>query len=207
MLDGMFLFSCSVRLFLTPPPQGKPCSKDGQFLPPGTPPIPPPPKSNNDWSPFLSRAGFELAEVLYTTAALSNTTINQLLSIWSATLVPHNDLAPILDHRELHATIDAIKLGHVPWQSCTARYNGLHPTNAPTPEWMVADHQVWYRDPRRVIHEIFANPNLAGGIDYAPYREFEGDERRYSNFMSGDWAWTQCVRSFLLWRRLLLILL
>lgn len=133
--------------------------------------------------------------MLYTKAALSNTIIDQLLSIWSATLVPHNDAAPILDHRELHSTIDAIKLGHVPWQSYTARYNGLHPTDAPTPEWMTADHQVWYRDPRKVIHKIFANPDLAGGIDYVPYREFENEKRRYHNFMSGDWAWKQSVRS------------
>jgi len=80
----------------------------------GTPPTPPPPKSNDDWSLFVSRAGFELAEMLYTKAPLSNDTIDKLLSIWAATLVPHDDSAPIIDHNDLHSTIDAIKLGHVP---------------------------------------------------------------------------------------------
>ena len=154
-------------------------------------------KSGDDWSPFTSRAGFELAEILYTTAALSNDTIDRILDIWAATLVPHNNSAPLTDHHNLHSTIDAIKLGHVPWQSYTARYNGLRPENGPTPEWMTTDYQVWYRDPRKVIHTIFSNPDLVDGIDYVPYREFDSNgKRRYCDFMSADWAWKQCVRTF-----------
>ena len=145
--------------------------------------------------------GFELAEILYTTAALSNDTTDRLLSTWTTTLVSHDDSPPITDHHDLHATIDAIKLGHIPWQSYTAQYNGLRPENGPTPEWMTTDYQVWYRDPRKVVHEIFANPDLASGIDYVPYREFENEVRRYGNFMSGDWAWTQCVRVLCFWHR------
>ena len=175
--------------------KGTPCTREGVFLPPRTPPTPCPPKSNDDWTPFTSRAGFELAELLYTTAPLSNNIIDKLLNIWSATLVPHNDSAPILDHADLHATIDAIKLGHVPWESYTVQYNGLRPDDAPIPGWMTTDWQLWYRDPRKVIHSLFKNPDLADGIDYVPYREFDGDERRYSDFMSGDWAWEQCVHN------------
>ena len=173
-----------------------PCSSDGTFLPPGTPPTPPPPKSGNDWSPFTSRAAFELADLLYTAAPLSNNFIDKLLNIWSATLVPHNDPTPILDHADLHVTIDAIKLRHVPWKSYTVQYNSLRPENAPTPEWMTTDYQLWYRDPRKVIHDLFRNPDLVDSIDYVPYREFDGDERRYCDFMAGDWAWEQCVRTF-----------
>ncbi|KAF9790606.1 hypothetical protein BJ322DRAFT_1104263 [Thelephora terrestris] len=172
---------------------GRPCRRDGEFLPPGTPPTPPPSKPDDDWSPFTSRAGFELAEIFYTTAALSNDTIDRILDIWAATLVPHNDSAPITDHHNLHSTIDAIKLGHVPWQSYTARYNGLRPEDGPTPEWMTTDYQVWYRDPRKVIHAIFSNPDLVDGIDYVPYREFDlNGKRRYCDFMSANWAWKQC---------------
>ena len=40
------------------------------------------------------------------------------------------------------------------------------------------------------------NPDLADGIDYVPYRDFEGGKRRYCDFMSGDWAWRQCVSKF-----------
>ena len=121
-----------------------------------------------------------------------------LTGIWNATLVPHNNLAPIIDHDDLHSMIDAIELGHVPWQSYTAKYQGLCPENGPAPEWMTTEYQVWYRDPRKVIHNILANPELANGIDYVPYREFINSKRRYCDFMSGNWAWKQCVCTFYL---------
>ena len=141
----------------------------------------------------MSRAGFELAKILYTAAPLSNSIIDRLLSIWSATLIPHHDSPPIADHHDLHLTINAIELGHVPWKSYTVKYNGLRPENGPTPEWMTTEYQLWYRNPREIIHHILANPELVDGIDCVPYREFENNNRRYSDFMSGDWAWRQCV--------------
>ena len=101
----------------------------------------------DDWAPFVSRAGFEAAEILYTKASLSNDTIDNLLSIWSATLVPHSDSTPITDHRDLHTTIDTIELGHIPWRSYTAKYHGLPPEDGPTPEWMTTDYEVWYCNP------------------------------------------------------------
>ena len=122
--------------------------------------------------------------------------IDNLLNLWTATLIPYNNSAPILDHNDLHATIDAIKLGHVPWQSYTVQYNGLRPDNAPTPEWMNTQYQLWYRNPRKVIHNLLANPDLVDGIDYVPYRDFKDDKRQYRDFMSGNWAWRQCVRRF-----------
>ncbi|KAF9779591.1 hypothetical protein BJ322DRAFT_1101760 [Thelephora terrestris] len=169
-----------------------PCDRHGHFLPPGTPPLPPPPKSNDDWTPFALRAGFELADILYLKAHLSQRTINELLEIWSATLVPHSDLPPILDHRDLHAQIDAIKLGNIPWRSYTAQYQWLRPNNGPVPEWMQDKYQLWYRDPRQVVRHILANPEFTSGIDYAPHRDFQDEERQYHDFMSGDWAWEQC---------------
>ena len=120
--------------------------------------------------------------------------INRLLSLWSATLVPHGDAAPIVNHADLHTTIDAIDLGDVPWESYTIQYNGVRPENGPVPEWMTTEYQFWYRDPQKVIHRIFANPNLADFIDCTPYQEFKNGECQYGDFMSGNWAWEQCVR-------------
>ena len=174
-------------------PQGAPCDHTGRFLPPGTLPTLPPPKSNDDWTPFTSRAGFELAEILYRKAHLSQSAINQLLEIWTTTLLPHDDLPPITDHCDLHAQIDAIKLGDVPWKSYTAKYQWLCPTDGPIPAWMDTKYQLWYYDPRQVIHHLFENPEFASGIDYAPHRDFQNDCRQYRDFMSGDWAWDQCV--------------
>lgn len=62
---------------------------------------------------------------------------------------------------------------------------------------MTTSYQLWYRDPREVIHNILANPDLADGIDYVPYHDFKDGKRRYCDFMSGDWAWRQCVSKFL----------
>ena len=194
MFDGMY--DSPLTMNVSDPIQGKPCCRDGVFLPPGTPPTPPPSKPDGNWTPFTSCAGFELAEILYTTASLSNSIIDNLLSIWSATLVPYNDSTPLLNHHNLHSTINAIKLGNVPWQSYTVWYNGLQPEDGPTPEWMTVEHQLWYQDPCKVIHNIFANPDLIDGIDYVPYHEFVNGKRRYSDFMSGDWAWNQCVCTF-----------
>lgn len=139
---------------------------------------------------------------MYTKAALSKENIDRLLNLWNATLVPYNDSPPILDHNDLHSTIDAIKVGGVPWQSYTAKYNGSLPDGAPAPEWMTTEYQVWYRDPRKVIHNMFANPDLVDCFDYVPYRDFMGDKRRYCDFMSGDWAWKQCV-SFTIYIKIL----
>ncbi|KAF9642903.1 hypothetical protein BDM02DRAFT_3192497, partial [Thelephora ganbajun] len=57
---------------------------------------------------------------------------------------------------------------------------------------MEAQYQLWYHDPRQVIHHIFANPEFASGIDYAPHHDFQDEKRLYHDFMSGDWAWDQC---------------
>lgn len=111
-------------------------------------------------------------------------------------MVPYDASPPILDHNDLHSTIDVIKLGRIPWKSYTVQYNGFRPENAPTPKWMTVKYQLWYRDPREVIHSLFANPDLADGIDYVPYRDFKDGKRRYCDFMSGDWAWRQCVSGF-----------
>ena len=175
-------------------PQGIPCDNRGNFLPPETPLTPASPKLNDDWMPFTSWAGFELTKILYLKAHLSQSIINQLLDIWSATLILHDDLPPIINHQDLHARIDAIGLGSVPWKSYTAKYQWLRPESGQIPEWMMAEYQLWYRDPRQVIHNILSNPEFASGIDYAPRRDFQNEKRRYCDFMSGDWAWDQCVR-------------
>jgi len=91
--------------------QGALCDSHSNFLPPGTPPTLLPPKSSNDWTLFLSCVGFELAELLYRKACLSQSNINELLSIWAVTLVLHCGFPPITDHQDLHAQINAIKLG------------------------------------------------------------------------------------------------
>ena len=60
---------------------------------------------------------------------------------------------------------------------------------------MDATYDMWYRCPRQTIHNILANPGLADKMDCRPYREYDtqSDERRFQDFMGGDWAWDQAV--------------
>jgi hypothetical protein len=43
----------------------------------------------------------------------------------------------------------------------------------PIPEWMDAKYELWYRDPRKIIHNLLANPEFVSGMDYAPHCDFQ----------------------------------
>ena len=168
---------------------GRRCDKAGVFIPPDTPPELPTPKAENDWWPFTSRAGFELADFLFTDAQLSQKKINHILELWAATLVPHNNSAPIANHLDLHQQIDAIELGDVQWEYAYLKYEGPLPRTVRHPEWKTAEYDVWFRDPRQAIKNILARPDFEGHVDYTAYQEFNSGKRQYGNMMSGDWAW------------------
>ncbi|KAI6132289.1 hypothetical protein EV401DRAFT_2053882 [Pisolithus croceorrhizus] len=57
-------------------------------------------------------------------------------------------------------------------------------------------YEVWYQDPREVIHGILASSEFTDSLDYVPYREYDAsnDQRRWQDFMLGDWAWEQVDR-------------
>lgn len=119
--------------------------------------------------------------------------VNELMEILSVYFEAHNDSPPFDGHRDLLATIDGIKLGGVEWESFTGRYTGTLPASGPIPEWMTTDFEVFYRDPHEVVRNMLANPDFDGEFDYTPYQEFENERRRWSDFMSGNWAWRQAV--------------
>jgi len=173
---------------------GRRCDRNGAFVPPNAPPEFPTPKAEDDWSPFASRAGFELADFLFTDAELSQRKINHILELWAATLVPHNDSAPIANHLDLHRQIDVISLGDVQWEHDYLKYKGPLPAATRHPEWKTVEYDIWYRDPREVIKNILARPDFNGHVDYGAYQEFNNEKRQYGNMMSGDWAWRQSVR-------------
>jgi hypothetical protein len=182
-LNGTYnIFVITLLSFST----GRRCDRNGVFVPPNAPPELPAAKANDDWSPFTSRAGFELADLLFTDAQLSQKKIDHILELWAATLIPHNDFAPITNHLDLHQQIDAIDLGDARWEHADLKYNGPLPTTTRHPEWKTTVYDVWYRDPCRVIENILANPEFDGHVDYAAYQEFNSEKRQYGNVMSGD---------------------
>ncbi|KAI6154962.1 hypothetical protein BKA82DRAFT_22386 [Pisolithus tinctorius] len=54
-------------------------------------------------------------------------------------------------------------------------------------------YDIWFRDPKDVIHDMLSRPNFLRDMDYRPFWEYESatDKRQWEDFMSGDWAWTQ----------------
>jgi Plavaka transposase len=166
---------------------------------PGEPPHPPSPPDTDptDWGAFGSKEGFEIAELVYRKARMSEGNIDDLFKICSGNQVPFSN------HKELYAAIDGLSVGGVPWQSFSVQYNGVYSNNggAPQPQWMSDVHEVFYRDPQQVVHEMLANPDFKDGMDFVPYRIFDKDGvRMYQHLMSGDWAWEQAVSFLLLLR-------
>lgn len=171
-----------------------PCDADGLDLEdPTAPPPPRPTPSPNDYTPFTSRAEFQLAEFLYKKAEMSAGLVNELMEILASYFAAYDDDPPFEGHSDLLKTIDGITLGTVPWESFTGRYNGPLPTDGPIPEWMTTDYEVHYRDIHELVRQMIANPDFKDEFDYTPYQEFENEKRRWSDFMSGNWAWRQAV--------------
>ena len=170
---------------------GTPCDSDGYDLDPGILP-----EDNNgsqsDWSPFTSQTQFETADFLFRKAEMSQANTDTLMRLWAATT--SDGCAPFQNHQEMLATIDAITIGDIPWQSFSAKYSGTAPPNNP-PDWMLREYKVFFRDPLSVVRSMISNPDFKGQFDYAPYREFDGGQRRLTNLMSGNWAWNQAVGS------------
>jgi hypothetical protein len=145
------------------------------------------------WSPFVSQAQFEAADFLFKKAELSQGNVDILMELWASSA--EDGQAPFRNHREMLDTIDTIDAGNTPWQSFTASYSGIKPSNNP-PDWMLKDYVVFFRDPLAVVRSVVSNPDFDGQFDYAPYTEYEDEKRRWSDLMSGEWAWKQAVGIF-----------
>jgi len=163
-------------------------------IPQDSPPLPHTPQGPEDWTPYRNRLEFETAQLLFSDVQMSAGNIDHLLHLWGVSLAAYEDSPPFAGHKDLYTTIDATPIGDAPWKSFGLGYSGDKPS-VDVPSWMDKTHDVWYRDPRAVIKNIFSNADFDGEIDYMPYREFSEDgSRRYKDFMSGDWAWDQAVR-------------
>jgi hypothetical protein len=124
------------------------------------------------------------------------------MELWASTTA--DGRAPFHDHQEMVETIDAIHGGDTPWQSFTASYAGAKPPSN-IPDWMLKEHTIFFRDPLAVVRNIISNPDFDGQFDYAPYTEFEDEKQRWTDLMSGKWAWKQAVGSVRIFFHSLLI--
>ncbi|EMD30780.1 hypothetical protein CERSUDRAFT_78623 [Gelatoporia subvermispora B] len=150
---------------------GRPCDADGTFLPKNTAPSPQPPRASDDYSPFEDHVQFETADFLYTRNQMSAGHIDELFYLWAASMAKHKDSGPFGGHRPLYETIDLIPNGDISWQSITLNYKDKDQLPDQAPAWQKADYDVWYRDPKKIIKNMLANPDFKDEIDYAPIRD------------------------------------
>ncbi|TCD67754.1 hypothetical protein EIP91_011996 [Steccherinum ochraceum] len=170
---------------------GEKVAEDDASPPPSLPDL-----TSGGFAPFTDRLAFETARLVYEKAKLPAKKIDALLNLWKASLLQHDGSPPFEDHAQLYATIDAIThAGDVNWECLTMRYTGDPPKTVGDHSWMDVEHEVWFRDPLKVVHNMLANPDFNGEIDWAPFREVieEDGERtyRFKDLMSGVWAWEQ----------------
>lgn len=138
---------------------------------------------------------FRLADFAFRQAELSGRDCNELLEIWAADKMQHDELAPFTSYEHMHAEIDSTKHGDVPWKSFKISWAGELTEDSPT--WKREEYEICYRDPDAIIRNMLDNPDFKDQFDYVPYVELDkSGQRRWNNFMSGNFSWRHCV-SFL----------
>ncbi|KAJ6527460.1 hypothetical protein B0H19DRAFT_969690 [Mycena capillaripes] len=160
----------------------RPCDEKGTFLPDGAPPRPRNTAAADDWAPYDDKVQFELADFLFRKVQMSSKNIDQLLEMWALSMMKHGDLGPFQDYKEIYDTIDATTVGDAPWKCFQTE-----PLNfsADAPAWARERYEVWYRDPDVVITNMLDNP----------YVQVDAQgKRRWSDFMSANFAWRHCDR-------------
>lgn len=174
--------------------KGRICDEQGNDIPlDARPPLRPSDRGPADWTPYTDRVEFEVADFLYRRNQMSGGDIDFIFGLWAASLAPYSDTSPFANHIDMYDAIDSTPLGDVPWQSFSSRYNGTLPEDDVPPEWMTSEYDVWFRDPRLLIHNIISNPDFKDEFDYAPVQEYSDGAHRFQDFMSGDWCWKQAV--------------
>ena len=127
---------------------------------------------------------------------MSKAKANKLLELLGAMAEVHGTKEPpFSNYQELIDKIDSTKVGDVPWQ----QFEIQHPQNDLTedsPTWMRATYDVYYRDPLEVLKNLLKNHEFHGKFDYIPHIDFDASgSRSWKDFMTGNWAWKQAVRS------------
>ena len=185
-----------IWLWLTFVFKATPCDRNGNYLPPFSPPplredIPPP----DSWMPFKSRADFDFSYYHFVEVQSSVSDIDKALDIWAASVMKFGGDATWKNAAQLYETIDTIQHGDSPWKSYHIQYQGPRPAGIP-PKWMTETYLLCARDSRQVLQHQLASTQFDGKINFVPYRQFDGMKQRvWSNLMSANWAWSQAVRT------------
>lgn len=120
--------------------------------------------------------------------------IDNLMQYWAHSLPPDHD-PPFIHSRDLYDTIDSAKTGHIPWRSFALSYKAKEGEDIGDIPWKSKKFEVWYRDPQEVLKIQLSNRDFGHEMDFAAKKVFDikTNNRRYQDFMSGEWAWEQSV--------------
>ena len=175
------------------------CDALGHFLPDDAPLPPHLPKAPDDWSPYRNWLEFELAYFLFTHAEMPIKKIDALLEIWAASMLELGGEPLFSNHTDLYHIIDSTCIGDLKWENFTVCYKSGDQENDTAP-WMSDTYNVWYCDPRQVVHNILASPQFTNKMGYIPYWEYDtaNNRRHWQDFMSSNWAWEEAVLAYLL---------
>jgi hypothetical protein len=57
---------------------------------------------------------------------------------------------------------------------------------------MMTSHNIWFRDPLQLVHNLLTNRDFENEFDYMLFQEFNAKKKQcWRDFMSGDWAWKE----------------
>ena len=110
----------------------------------------------------------------FTEQQSSESEVNRVLDFWLASTIHSGgniDDIPWSTAKQMYQTIDSIKVGPVPWRTMRFHYTGSLPAGTP-PKWMRKSYDLCFQDPRLVLLEQIASPDLHGHFDYVPYMQF-----------------------------------
>jgi hypothetical protein len=140
---------------------------------------------------------FEIADFVFRKDEMSAPNIDTLMSIWGLDMAQFDHDSPFHSHQDMYNMIDSTKLGDAPWKCLKVRPS--EPADTPgAQQWKMSEYELWYRDPEIVLRNMLDNPDFDGEFDYSPYVEVDvDDKRRWSDYMSGNFAWRQCIRDIL----------
>ncbi|KAJ7723744.1 hypothetical protein DFH07DRAFT_759380 [Mycena maculata] len=172
----------------------RPCDKNGNILPDGAPPAPRTTAEPDDWTPYEDQVRFELSDFLFRKVQMSAKNIDNLLEMWALSMMKHEDLGPFHDYKHIYETIDATSVGDAPWKCFQTEPLNV---DASAPSWARQQYEVWYRDPDVVIANMLDNSDFDGAFDTTPYVRIDAQgHRRWSDFMSANFAWRHCDRIY-----------
>ncbi|KDQ56151.1 hypothetical protein JAAARDRAFT_195354 [Jaapia argillacea MUCL 33604] len=162
------------------------CNEEGEFIPEDE--QPPPRDTTHDWTPFGDEPSFQFAELMFEKIQSSRGDIDELLRILAKKSAEDGAGGPIYRNcADMEETIDAIEYGESNWTSFKVKYS--EEITPESPAWKREEFVVHTRDSCSIVWSIVGSVDFDGHFDYVPFEEFTGpDCQRWSNFMSGRWA-------------------